>query len=120
MPNKFLDQLKMQPLLCDGAMGTMIYSKGIPFERCFDELNLSQPALIADIHRAYIEAGANVIETNTFGANRFKLGEHGLAERLAEINRAGVTLARRVIDASFREVFLAASIGPLGPKLAPL
>lgn len=120
MPNKFLNQLKTQPLVCDGAMGTMIYAKGIPFERCFDELNLSQPALIADIHRAYIEAGANVIETNTFAANRFRLGEHGLAERVADINRAGVSLARRVIDASFREVFLAASIGPLGPKLAPL
>ncbi|MDX1524400.1 MAG: homocysteine S-methyltransferase family protein, partial [Anaerolineae bacterium] len=70
MTHRFLDQLNKQPLLCDGAMGTMIHAKGIPFERCFDELNLSNPALIATIHRGYIEAGANVIEANTFGANR--------------------------------------------------
>jgi homocysteine S-methyltransferase len=120
MTNKFLETLKTRPLLCDGAMGTMIYGKGIPFERCFDELNLSKPALIAEIHRAYIEAGANVVQTNTFGANRFKLGEYGLADKVEAINQAGVNLARRVIDASFREVFIAASIGPLGPKLAPL
>jgi homocysteine S-methyltransferase len=101
-------------------MGTMIYAKGIPFERCFDELNLSHPALIADIHRAYIDAGANVIETNTFGANRFKLGEHGLADKVADVNQAGVRLARRVVDASFKEVLIAGSIGPLGPRLAPL
>jgi homocysteine S-methyltransferase len=120
MASKFLEQLHSQPLLCDGAMGTMIYSKGIPFERCFDELNLSNPALIAEIHRAYIEAGANVIETNTFGANRFKLREHGLHDEVVAINRAGVTLARRVVAASFKTVFIAASIGPLGLKLAPL
>ena len=120
MTHPFLQKLDAQPLLCDGAMGTMIYSKGIPFERCFDALNLSEPALIADIHRAYIDAGANVIETNTFGANHFKLGEHGLAEQVADINQAGVRLARRVVDASFKEVFIAGSIGPLGTHLAPL
>jgi len=118
--HKFSDKLNSQPLLGDGAMGTMIYAKGIPFERCFDELNLSQPGLIADIHRAYIEAGSNLIETNTFGANRFKLGEHGLANQVTEINRAGVELSRRVVDASFKEVFIAGSVGPLGPRLAPL
>jgi methionine synthase I (cobalamin-dependent)/5,10-methylenetetrahydrofolate reductase len=118
--HRFLEKLNSQPLLGDGAMGTMIYAKGIPFERCFDELNLSQPALIAEIHRAYIEAGANLIETNTFGANRFKLGEFGLIHKVAEINRAGVELARRVVDASFKEVFIAGSVGPLGPRLAPL
>ncbi len=116
----FLQQLDARPLLCDGAMGTMIYAKGIPFERCFDELNLTQPALIAEIHRAYIDAGANVIETNTFGANRFKLGEHGLADKAADINQAGIRLARRVVDGSFKEVFVAGSIGPLGARLAPL
>lgn len=120
MTHSFLQKLDAQPLLCDGAMGTMIYSKGIPFERCFDSLNLTDPALIADIHRAYIDAGTNVIETNTFGANRLKLGEHGLADKVAEINQAGVRLARRVVDASFKEVFIAGSVGPLGPRLAPL
>jgi methionine synthase I (cobalamin-dependent)/5,10-methylenetetrahydrofolate reductase len=120
MTNKFLEQLDARPLLCDGAMGTMIYSKGIPFERCFDELNLSNPALVADIHRAYIDAGADVIETNTFGANRLKLSEHGLASKVVDINQAAVQLARRVVEASFKKVFIAGSIGPLGPKLAPL
>ncbi len=120
MTNRFLKQLDTRPLLCDGAMGTMIYSKGIAFERCFDELNLTNPALIADIHRSYIDAGADVIETNTFGANRLKLGEHGLAGKTVEINQAAVKLARRVVDASFREVFVAGSVGPLGARLAPL
>jgi homocysteine S-methyltransferase len=118
--SKFLQELDARPLLCDGAMGTAIYSKGIAFERCFDELNLTNPALIADIHRSYIEAGADVIETNTFGANRLKLGEHGLAAQTLEINQAAVKLARRVVDASFREVFVAGSVGPLGARLAPL
>lgn len=120
MAHNFLSRLDSTPLLGDGAMGTMIYAKGIPFERCFDELNLSAPALIADIHRAYIDAGANLIETNTFGANRFKLNEHGLAGKVAEVNRAGVHLARRVVEASFKELFIAGAIGPVGPRLAPL
>lgn len=118
--SKFLDTLNNHPVLCDGATGTMIYAKGIAFERCFDELNVSAPAIIADIHRAYIDAGAQVIETNTFGANRFKLSEHGLADMVEAINRAGVQLARRVVDASFKEVFIAGSLGPLGPRLTPL
>ncbi len=120
MTYKFLTELDNRPLLCDGAMGTMIYAKGIPFERCFDELNLSHPALIADIHRGYIEAGANVIETNTFGANRYKLAEHGLSHKVADINRAGVSLARRVVDAAFKNLFVAGTVGPLGLRLAPL
>jgi homocysteine S-methyltransferase len=101
-------------------MGTMIYSKGVAFERCFDELNLTNPALVADIHHTYIDAGADVIETNTFGANRLKLGEHGLAKKVTEINQTAAQLARRVVDASFKEVFVAGSVGPLGARLSPL
>ena len=115
MTYNFLAELDNRPLLCDGAMGTTIYAKGIPFERCFDELNISHPALIGEIHRDYIQAGANVIQTNTFGANRVKLAEHGLAEVVGEINRAGVSLARRVVEASFKEVFIAGTVGPTGP-----
>ncbi len=107
------------PLLADGAMGTMIHAHGIGFDRCFDALNLTDPALIADIHRAYIDAGAEIILTNTFGANRYRLAEHGLEDRVAEVNRAGVELARRVVLASFREVLVAGDVGPLGVRLAP-
>ena len=91
----FLDRLQRGPMLCDGAMGTQVYARGISFEHCFDELNLSQPEVILDVHRAYVEAGAEIIETNTFGANRFRLIEHELENRLAEINRSGVRLARK-------------------------
>jgi homocysteine S-methyltransferase len=107
-------------MLCDGAMGTEIFTHGIAFDRCFDELNLSQPDTILDIHRRYVEAGAEVIETNTFGANRFRLGEHDLQSKTVEINRAGVRLARMAADESRRKVFVAGSVGPLGVRLAPL
>jgi homocysteine S-methyltransferase len=107
------------PLLGDGAMGTMLNARGAGFEQCFDALNLDQPALVAEIHRAYIEAGAQIIQTNTFGANRYKLASHGLEAQVSEINRAGVELARRVVLASFRAVLVAGDIGPLGVRLAP-
>lgn len=107
------------PLLLDGAMGTMLNARGIGFEACFDALNVSQPGLVADIHRAYIEAGAQIILTNTFGANRYKLAEHGLEDKVGEINHAGVELARRVALASFKEVLVAGDVGPLGVRLAP-
>jgi homocysteine S-methyltransferase len=107
------------PLLGDGAMGTMLNRVGVDFAECFDALNLSRPALAVDVHRAYIEAGAQVIQTNTFGANRYKLAEHGLAGQVAAINRAGVELARRAALASYREVWIAGDIGPLGVRLAP-
>ncbi|MGC9395630.1 MAG: homocysteine S-methyltransferase family protein, partial [Anaerolineae bacterium] len=81
------------PILTDGAMGTMLHGRGASFGACFDELNLSNPALVGEIHRAYIEAGAQIILTNTFGANLYKLATHGLEGKLAEINRAGVDLA---------------------------
>ncbi|TFH34686.1 MAG: bifunctional homocysteine S-methyltransferase/methylenetetrahydrofolate reductase, partial [Anaerolineales bacterium] len=77
--NRFLALLDQgQVILADGAMGTMLHSRGISFNTSFDELNLTQPALVAEVHRDYINAGAQIIETNTFGANRFKLGAHGL------------------------------------------
>jgi homocysteine S-methyltransferase len=106
-------------VLGDGAMGTMLNAQGIGFDQCFDVLNLTNPALVAGIHRAYIEAGSQVIQSNTFSANRFKLSEHGLESQVAEINRAGVDLARRVVLASFREVLVAGDVGPLGVRLAP-
>lgn len=108
-----------KPLLADGAMGTMLHARGVAFNTCFDALNLSQPALVAEVHRAYIDAGADIVLTNTFGANRYKLGEHGLADRVAEINHAGVELARRVVLASFRDVVVAGDVGPLGVRLVP-
>jgi homocysteine S-methyltransferase len=113
-----LEQTK-KPLLADGAMGTMLHARGAGFHQCFDALNLSEPGLVADIHRAYIEAGAQIVLTNTFGANRFKLAEHGLQDQVEAINRAGVELARRVVLASFTEVQVAGDVGPLGVRLAP-
>jgi homocysteine S-methyltransferase len=120
-PNKFRTALQNDrlPLLGDGAMGTMLNARGVAFNECFDALNLTRPALVAEIHRAYIEAGAQVIQTNTFGANRYKLAAQGLESQVKEINRAGVDLARRVVQASFREVFVAGDVGPLGVRLAP-
>ena len=100
-------------------MGTMLNARGIGFEACFDALNVNRPELVAEIHRAYIEAGAQIILTNTFGANRYKLAEHGLEDKVVEINRAGVELARRVVLASFKEVLVAGDAGPLGVRLAP-
>ena len=107
------------PIVTDGAMGTLLHASGIPFDDCFDALNLTQPAIVADIHRAYIQAGAEVIKTNTFGANRIKLDRHGLEARVAEINTAAVNLAQKVVMASFKDVMIAGDIGPLGLPLAP-
>ncbi len=119
--SKFLDllQTSQRPLLSDGAMGTLLNQRGISFERCFDELNLSEPALVASIHREYIDAGSQIIQTNTFGANRFKLAQHGLEHQVTQINAAAVELARRVVMASFKDVLIAGDVGPLGVRLAP-
>jgi methionine synthase I (cobalamin-dependent)/5,10-methylenetetrahydrofolate reductase len=106
-------------LVADGAMGTMLNARGVAFEHCLDELNLSNPALVGSIHSEYIQAGSELIKTNTFGANRFKLARHGLANQLKAINQAGVELAKKVVAGSFREVFIAGDIGPLGVRLAP-
>jgi len=100
-------------------MGTMLHAGGVGFDQCFDELNLTDPAAVADVHKAYIDAGAQLILTNTFGANRYKLSKHGLEGKVAEINRAGVELARRAVAASFKEVWIAGDVGPLGVRIAP-
>ena len=110
------ERLKDVILLFDGAIGTMLYSHGVFINRCYDELNLSRPDLVKTIHRQYVEAGADCIETNTFGASRFKLAAHGFKEKLSAINYEGARLAREVAG-SHRLV--AGSIGPLGIKLEP-
>jgi len=118
--SKFLDRLSTNAsLLADGAMGTVLHGRGVDFDQCFDELNLTNPAAVASVHREYIEAGAEMILTNTFGANRYKLTKHGLEDKLVEINKAGVELARRAIAASFKDVFVAGDVGPLGVRIAP-
>ncbi|RMG91623.1 MAG: bifunctional homocysteine S-methyltransferase/methylenetetrahydrofolate reductase [Chloroflexi bacterium] len=109
-----------RPLLLDGAMGTLIHAHGVPIDHCFDAVNVENPAIIAQIHRGYIDAGADIIETNSFGANRFKLAEYGLQDKVRVFNQAAVTIARRVIAGSFQQVWLAGSVGPLGVRLAPL
>ena len=108
-----------QPVLSDGAMGTLLNQRGVGFDRCFDELNLTHPAIVADIHRAYIEAGSQIIQTNTFGSNAYKLMQHGLEDKVVEINTAAVELARRVVLASFKDIWIAGDVGPLGMRLAP-
>src|SRR5256712_3018650 len=118
MAGDLLTRLKKTPVLCDGAMGTLLYAKGIFINRCYDELNVSQPDLIRGIHHEYLQAGAEVIETNTFGANSFRLGRHSLADKVADVNRAGARLAREAAK-SF-DVWVAGSVGPLGTRIEPL
>jgi methionine synthase I (cobalamin-dependent)/5,10-methylenetetrahydrofolate reductase len=105
-------------VLCYGAMGTLLYAKGIFINRSYDELNLSQPDLIRGIHHDYLQAGAEIIETNTFGANSFRLARHSVADKVRDINRAGVRLAREAAK-SF-DVWVAGSVGPLGTRIEPL
>jgi homocysteine S-methyltransferase len=113
-----LSRIKQSPVLCDGAMGTLLYSKGIFINRSYDELNLSQPDLIRGIHHDYLQAGAEIIETNTFGANSFRLARHSLADKVRDINRTGARLAREAAK-SF-DVWVAGSVGPLGTRIEPL
>ena len=108
--------MNQRVLVCDGAMGTMLYSKGIFLNRSFDELNLTQPDLVAEVHQAYIRAGADVIETNTFGANRIKLGTFGVADRTHAINLQGARIARH---AARENGYVAGAIGPLGIRIEP-
>jgi methionine synthase I (cobalamin-dependent)/5,10-methylenetetrahydrofolate reductase len=120
MRSPFLDRLERGAVLADGAMGSQIYARGISYERCYDELNLTEPALIQRIHRDYIRAGAELIETNTFGANRYKLAPFGLEDRVRDINFRAVKLAREAREECGEPVFLAGAIGPLGHSLAPV
>ena len=110
-------------VLSDGAMGTMLYARGIFINRCFDELNLSQPETVAGVHAEYLQAGAEIIETNTFGANACRLERYGLRDRVREINLAGVRIARQCVaqisEKQASEAFVAGAIGPLGVPLAP-
>lgn len=117
---EFKERLKQGPVLMDGAFGTVLHGRGIQIDQSFDAVNLSNPALVAEIHRGYIDAGSDIIETNTFGANRYKLAEHGMQQEVDAINRAAVAIARRVITGSYKSVLLAGSMGPLGVRLAPL
>ncbi len=118
MAGNLIERLGKSPVLCDGAMGTLLYSKGIFINRCYDELNLSQPELIRGVHHEYLQAGAEIIETNTFGANSFRLARHSLADRVRDLNLAGARVARDAAK-SF-DVWVAGSVGPLGVRIEPL
>src|SRR5580693_5605675 len=111
-------------VLCDGAMGTALYSRGVFINRCFDELNLSQPDLVRSVHEEYLQAGAELIETNTFGANSFRLLRYGFQDQVFAINQAGARLARQAVeqlqDKQAGKAWVAGSIGPLGIHLEPL
>ena len=111
-------------VLCDGALGTMFYARGVFINKCYDELNLSQPEMVRSVHEEYLQAGAEVVETNTFGANAFRLARYGLRDKVREINVAGVKLARECVrqmeDKQASHAFVAGAIGPLGVRLEPL
>ena len=117
--NQLIERLldPMQVIVFDGAMGTMLYNKGVFINQCYDELSLRAPDLIRDVHRAYAKAGAEVLETNTFGANRYKLAQYGLDKQVAEINHAAAQLAKEVADGG---LLVAGAVGPLGVRLEPL
>ena len=117
MREQFLEKLEKRIIVCDGAMGTMLYSKGVSFHRCFDGLNLSAPQLVKEVHLGYIKAGAELIETNTFGATRLRLEKFNLGDKVREINLAGARLAR---EAAGDDLYVAGAIGPLGVRLEPL
>ncbi len=121
MPNRLQALLGEAPILGDGAMGTMLYDRGVFLNRCFDEVNLTEPALVRSVHDEYLQAGAQILETNTFGANLVRLARFGLAEKVGEINRAGVRLAREAVaqlkEKQAARAWVAGALGPLG--LAP-
>ncbi|MFA5907150.1 MAG: bifunctional homocysteine S-methyltransferase/methylenetetrahydrofolate reductase [Vicinamibacterales bacterium] len=115
----FLEALDERVLVCDGAMGTMLYAKGVFINRCFESLNQTQPDMVVDVHCDYLKAGADIIETNTFGANRMKLRGFGLGDQVRDLNLAGATLARRAVEKSGQPAYVAGAIGPLGVRIEP-
>ncbi|MEO5617595.1 MAG: bifunctional homocysteine S-methyltransferase/methylenetetrahydrofolate reductase [Candidatus Eisenbacteria bacterium] len=119
MPSAFLERLAQGPMVADGAMGTLLHERGISFDQCFDELNLSKPTLVEAIHRDYLAAGAQVLETNTFGANEARLEMHGLGDKVRLIARQGVKIARAAREIVGVNAFVLGSIGPLGKPLEP-
>jgi len=112
----FQQALKERVLVSDGAMGTMLYKKGVYINRCFDAVNLSAPGLVQEIHMTYAKAGADILSTNTFGANYWHLKNYGFEDKIAEINKAGVRLAREIAG---KELFVAGTIGPVSPFITP-
>ena len=121
---RFAEIFADRPVLADGAMGTVLNARGMVINRCYDELNLSEPSLILGVHEEYLQAGAEILETNTFGANRFRLTRHGLGAKVEEINAAGVRLARQAVERlkerQAGEAWVAGAVGPLGVRLEPL
>jgi methionine synthase / methylenetetrahydrofolate reductase(NADPH) len=119
MNHPLLARLKTGPVLADGAMGTMLYADGASLDECFDAMNLDNPAAVSAIHRAYLESGAGIVKSNTFGANRFKLAAFGLEGKVRQINRAGAKLAREAREIAGSGAYVAGSVGPTGRTLAP-
>ena len=117
MLGSFLEALKERVIVADGAMGTLLYAKGAYLNRCYDEMNLSQPDMVREIHQEYLQSGAELIETNTFGGNPIKLAPHGLSEQTEEINRRGAEIAK---DLAGERAWVGGSVGPLGKPLSPI
>src|SRR5512143_1196894 len=119
MPAPLLERLARGPLVADGAMGTLLYERGVPLGHCFDAVNLSNPGLIESVHRDYLAAGAELIETNTFGANHVRLGAYGLEGDVRLVARQGARVARASREIAGVPAFVAGSVGPLGKALQP-
>ncbi len=117
--NPFLQKLSERPLLGDGAMGTLLYARGVSNEQCLEQLVVTRPGWVTEIHQAYAAAGADVIKSHSFGANRIRLADHGLADSVREFNFKAVKLVRDVREVAGRSLFIAGSVGPLGKRLVP-
>ncbi len=120
MDHPFTTELRKRPLLFDGAMGTMLYEAGRSLDECLDELNLTHPEIVSSVYRSYINANADVIETNTFGANRIRLEHDGLPDKVRDIAFRGVKLAREEREISGKSVLIAGSVGPTGRTIEPI